>query len=119
MTTQEVAAMVAEVGIPTAYYQFTNETAKAPPFLCFYYPSDNDFKADDLNYVRINRLIIELYTDEKDFALEHRVEEVLSNHGLVYTRSEDHLDDEKLYMVVYETEVIITEQRGKDNGEQD
>ena len=28
MTTSEVAQMVAEVGVPYAYYQFTNDTAQ-------------------------------------------------------------------------------------------
>lgn len=107
MTTQEVASMVAEIGLPYAYYQF-NETAQEPPFVCFFYSRDNDFKADNANYQKIEHLIIELYTDNKDFELESTVESVLSSYGLVWTRSETQLDSERMYEVIYETEVIIT-----------
>lgn len=109
MTTQEVASMVASVGIPTAYYQFPDNTGQEPPFICFYYPGDNDFKADNINYAKINRLIIELYTDSKDFALEAAVEQVLKDNELAFIRNETYIDSERMYEVIFETQVIITE----------
>lgn len=109
MTTQEVASMVALVGIPTAYYQFPDNTGQEPPFICFYYPGDNDFKADNINYAKINRLIIELYTDSKDFALEAAVEQVLKDNELAFIRNETYIDSERMYEVIFETQVIITE----------
>ena len=108
MTTQEIAAMVNEIGPPTAYYQFTDKTAKPCPFICFYYAGSDDFLADSTNYVSINRLIIELYTDEKDFELEKMVQDVLNAHGLIYNRDEGYIDSEKMYEVIFESEVIIT-----------
>lgn len=109
MTTQEVAGMVASVGIPTAYYQFPDNTGQEPPFICFYYPGDNDFKADNINYAKINRLIIELYTDTKDFALEAAVEQALTDNELAFTRSETYIDSERMQEVIFETQVVITE----------
>lgn len=109
MTTQEVKTMLDSVGIPTAYYQFP-ETQQGPPFLCFYYESDNDMKADDENYVQINRLIVELYTDNKDFELEKTLEGVLRSAGLVWAKEEAHLDDERMFEVIYGMDVIITEE---------
>lgn len=109
MTTQDVASMVASVGIPTAYYQFPDNTGQEPPFICFYFPGDNDFKADNINYAKINRLIIELYTDSKDFALEAAVEQVLKDNELAFIRSETYIDSERMYEVIFETQVIITE----------
>lgn len=109
MTTQEVASMVASVGIPTAYYQFPDNTGQEPPFICFYYPGDNDFKADNINYAKINRLIIELYTNTKDFTLEAEVEQVLMDNELAFTRSETYIDSERMYEVIFETQVVITE----------
>lgn len=109
MTTQEVAAIVAQVGIPYAYYQFTKDTAVAPPFICFFYPYDNDVKADNSNYQAINHLVIELYTDQKDFALEKTVENVLRSHEMVWSKEEEYLDSERMHEVVYEMDVVITE----------
>lgn len=109
MTYKEIATMIASVGVPTAYYQFDEETAKPPPFICFYYPGDNDLKADNVNYSTIRQLTIELYTDEKDFTLEATVESVLTQYGLPFSRMESYIDSERMYEVIYNTEVVINE----------
>lgn len=109
MTYKQVAEMVSSIGVPYAYYQFPNNTGIAPPFVCFYFDSSNDFAADNTNYQRIRPLSIELYTDNKDFTLEQTVENILNQHGLVYSREETYLDSEKMYMVTFMTEIIITE----------
>ena len=110
MTYAEVKTMLAGVNIPTAYYQFPNDTAKAPPFICFFYSNNNDFLADNSNFQKIEHLVIELYTDNKDFTIESNVETALDGCGLVYSRSETYLDSERMYEVIYETDVIITEE---------
>lgn len=109
MTTEEIATMLGSLEIPTAYYQFP-ETQQGPPFLCFYYQSNNDMLADDVNYVRIDHLVVELYTDNKDFGLEKQLEGVLTSNDMVWEKSEQYLDDEHMNEVVYEMDVIITEE---------
>lgn len=109
MTTNEIAAMVAEIGIPYAYYQFPEGTAQPAPFICFFLSYDNDMKADNSNYQKIERLIIELYTDNKDYQLERTTEGVLASHGMVWNRSETWLDTERMVEVIYEMDVVITE----------
>lgn len=109
MTYSEVNGIVAEMGFPYAYYQFNRKTAKAPPFICFYYPNSDDFMADNTNYVDIRPLIVELYTNKKDFTAEKAVEDVLDKYELPYRRVETYIDTEKMYMVAYTTEVIINE----------
>lgn len=107
MTYKEIASMIESIGLPFAYYQFSEDTAEAPPFVVFFYSQTADQYADDLNYQRIEQLNIELYTSEKDFELEARIEKLLSDHGLTYYREENYLDSEKMYQIAYETEVII------------
>ena len=109
MTLQEVAQMVSSIGLPFAYYQFDDDTAVPPPFVVFYYPEDFDLKADGTNYKKIESLIIELYTDNKDFAQEAAVEAVLKAHELVWSRVETYIDSEKMYMVTYQTSILIEE----------
>ena len=110
MTFQEVATMVGEIGLPFSYYEFNDDTAVDPPFICFYYPEDFDLKADGSNYQKIESLIIELYTDNKDFENEAAVESVLRAHGLSWSRVETYIDSEKLYMVTFNTSIIIEEE---------
>ena len=108
MTTKDVATMVAAIGVPYAYYQFPEGTAQATPFVCFFFSGDNDMKADDSNYQKIEHLIIELYTDNKDFELEATVESTLSSYGMVWTRDEEWIESERMLEVVYEMDVVIT-----------
>lgn len=108
MTYQQVATMVASIGVPYAYYQFPEGTAQPTPFVCFYFDNSNDLYADDTNYQKIRPLTIELYTDNKDFTLEATVENILSSNGLTFARSESWIDSERMNMVAYTTDVIIT-----------
>lgn len=107
MTYQEVSALVEGFGLPCAYYQFTEDTAVPPPFVCWYFTDSDDFAADDTNYQRIRPLVIELYTRFKGFALEAQIEEALNAAELVYSRYEEQLDDEKMIMITFQTEVVI------------
>lgn len=107
MTTQRVKEILEATGIPVAYLAFTNETAQPCPFICYFYAGDNDFIADNTNYASINRLIVELYTDYKDFSLEKTVEETLNAAGLVFSREESYISTEQMFQIVYESEVII------------
>jgi len=107
MTYAEISQMISAVGIPYAYHHFEEGSGQQPPFITFYYQGDNDFIADNINYQAIRPLTIELYTDNKDFALEAAVESVLTAHDLAFSRTEVFIDSEQMYMVTYYTEVII------------
>ena len=48
---------------------------------------------------------IELYTDVKNPELEKQVESVLRKRKIYYKKSEVWIESEKLYEVLYETEV--------------
>lgn len=110
MTRAEVNQMLSAVGIPVAYHHFPESSGQEPPFICFYYEADNDVIADNGNYVDVSGLTVELYTDNKDFDLEAAVETALKAGGMVYTRTEEYIDTERMYMEVYQMEVIINEQ---------
>lgn len=109
MTYAEVSTMINSIGLPYAYYQFPEGTAQACPFICFFFDNSNDLAADNTNYQRIRPLSIELYTDNKDFELEETVETALNNAGLVYSREESYLKTERMYMVTFMTDIVITE----------
>ena len=109
MTTSEIAQMIASIGLPYAYDHFEeSESPGGPPFICFTYPESENFFADGRVYQKIKQLQIELYTDEKDFSLEEAIENMLDEADLGYDSYETYLDSEKMYMVRWETEVLIT-----------
>lgn len=107
MTYENVAELIGSIGLPYAYDHFTDDTGRELPFICFIYPEDDDFKADNKNYVKFRQLQIELYTANKDFNLEATVEQKLEDAGLVYSTYGEYLDDEQMYMQTFTTEVLI------------
>lgn len=110
MTYPEIAAMVDSVGVPCAYYEFPDGTGQEPPFICFYFPESADFYADDTAYMPAAKLIVELYTDNKDFTLEATLERVLTEKGLAWKREETYLDSERMFLQAYRMIVPLTKE---------
>ena len=106
MTLKEVAQIVTAIGFPCVYSHFT-QLPDETPYVVYYYPSENDVKADNKNYLNRRQLFIELYTSEKDFESEAEVEAVLTSNGFTWYKQTDFLNDEKLFQTTYEMEVII------------
>lgn len=107
MTYQNFNQIVASFGIPYAYRTFTKETKRVPPFCVFYYDDRDDVFADNINYAKLESVIIELYTSTKDFALEKKIEDILTENEIAYSKYEIWIDSEKMYEIVYESEVVL------------
>lgn len=106
MTFQEVKQMIESIGLPYTYDSFPNNVAPAPPYIVFNYPNNDDFGADNTNYVSIDVLNIELYTSTKDFELEKNLEAVLNANGFYYDKTETFIRQDNIYQITYVTEVI-------------
>lgn len=114
MTYKEVATMLGTLNVPISYYEFSADTAEPPPFICFYYPRSEDMMADNKNYAKIRTLDIELYTDNKDFALEAQIESLLESNGLPYIKDESYIEDEQMFEVIFETSILVEEEPTED-----
>ncbi len=111
MTYAEIVAMLEEADLPLAYDHFEEGESPDPPFLIFLFPSSDNFAADGTVYKKINELHIELYTDKKEPDVEERLESVLDGHEIYYDKSEVWIPEEKLYEVLYSTEVIYEQEQ--------
>ena len=109
MTYDEIVQMLEEAGLPLAYDHFAEGESPDPPFLIFLFPGSDNFAADGGVYFKINQLNLELYTDYKDPETEKKVEDVLDRYGVVYEKTEVWIESERLYEVLYETEVTQNE----------
>lgn len=110
MTREEIATMIAGIGLPNAYDHFDEadgEHPQGPPFICFLYPNSDDFMADNINYARVTALRVELYTDEPDFSLEDAVEAALTAQELPFAKAQEYIDGERMYLTSYDTEVLL------------
>ena len=106
MTYKEIAEMIEGIGLPFTYDSFPNNIAPLPPYIVFNYPQNDDFGADNTNYVSIDTLNLELYTSVKDFDTEASIEAVLNSNGLFYEKTEAYIRNEHLYQITYVCEVI-------------
>ena len=102
MTHNEVFEVLEALSLPIAYDHFEEGESPDPPFICFLYPRNVPFGADDSIYYQLHALDIEVYTDLKDPVLEQRVEKLLTEHELFFHKSEVWIEEEKMYEVLYE-----------------
>lgn len=107
MTFLEVKNMIESIGLPFVYYQFPINQAPSLPYVIYYYPNSDNFGADNYVYQKIQTLNIEVYTKDKDFAIEKQVEDVLDEHLIFWNKSESYITSENMYEVIYEMEVLI------------
>lgn len=107
MKYEDIATMLQGLGLPVSYYQFEEGTDVAPPFLCWYSPGSDGFFADNRVYCQIVDITIELYTPDKRWDLEARLEEILNANEIPFTKTESYIDSEDLFLNTYETEVFL------------
>jgi hypothetical protein len=106
MTYSEIKALVSDIGLPYAYDHFAEGEAPAPPWIVFLLPGTDNFDADDVTYVQITEVAIELYQDCKYPPNEKRIENALDAHEIPWEKTEAWIADEKLYEVRYEFNVL-------------
>ena len=109
MTQPELLATLESLGMPVAYSEFVStpeNPAPPPPFITYQFVNDDDFKADNQNYVEISSFNIELYTNKKDPVSEKLVQDKLKELRLPYSKSETWIDSEKMFQVVYTIQLI-------------
>lgn len=113
MTYTELAENMADLCVTAGitdkfvYYQWPVGLAPEPPYIVYWIPTRDDFRADDINYVKIGELVVELYTDKKDPELEAAVEAWFEDHELAPDIEETFLDSENMHETIYTMEVVI------------
>ncbi|MGM9649724.1 MAG: hypothetical protein ACI3XY_07170 [Butyricicoccaceae bacterium] len=105
MTCEQISDMLSGIGLPFAYHHFAEGESPDPPFCVYLTPGSNNFAADGKVYYKIKQLDIELYTDQKDPAMEERLEAALDASGIFHEKTEAYIESERLYEVLYEMEV--------------
>lgn len=103
MTLIDVYARLQTLNLPVAYMAF--KSAQNPPYIVYYESGSNFHGSDEKNYIKDMAVVIELYSESKDMALEKQIEDLFSDVEL--SKSEDvWIDDEQLIMTTYEFTTI-------------
>lgn len=113
MTRAQIAAMIADIGLPNAFGHFDDddgERPQGPPYIYFSYEARSDFHADGINYAKIALLTIELCTAEPGFDAQNAIEATLTAAELTFEKpDQEYLDTERIYITTYQTEVLLTD----------
>ena len=110
MEIKDFKTLLSTTGYPVGYYQFPKGRVPKLPYILYYFPNYDDLLADNINYVNIANANIELYTKEKNFDVEAKLEKILNDAGFYYYKSESYLKDEEMYEVLYQIRVLIDKQ---------
>ena len=109
MTLAEIKIALERSGYPVAYHHFREGSAPTLPFVV-YLVEIRPIGADNDIYQEVAAVRVELYTDRKDPVAERAVKNAMLQGGM-YPASggETYIDSEKMYMNVYESEVVYHE----------
>jgi hypothetical protein len=109
-TPEAIKSMLDESGLPVSCGPFPDvpgQSSPPPPFI-LYDLEEDDFYADNKNYIHAAVLVVELYTRGREFPREIALEAVFREHGLAWGKDTDRMEKERLYVATYEIGVILS-----------
>ena len=106
MKYSEIFDILKTTGLPVAYDHFKTGQTPPLPFIVFDFPRSADFIADNRNYVPIAEMEVYLYTEQRDFAQEKLVEDVLSQYW-VFEKESQYWEGENVQQTIYMTQVMV------------
>lgn len=107
MQIKEFSKLLETSGLPVAYWSFPEKEAPELPYIIYLINNNNDYYADDLNYVDIGEVDVELYSSYKDFKTEGIIEQIFKTNHIKYNKSSFYIKKENMWETLYELEIII------------
>ena len=104
MTLSELKSTLSSIsGFATKVTYRAWPAGKAPklPFICYLATDTDNFDADDKVYHVVQNVDVELYTAKKSESTEALVEKKLNAVGICWDKTEEYLDDENCYEILY------------------
>ena len=95
------------LGLPFAYQKFAEGENPLLPFAVYKYTGSQNFNADGVVYYPIAETEIDLYTEKKEKTIEKRLEKLLDNAEICYSKAENYIDSEKMYEIIYSFSEIM------------
>lgn len=103
MELEKLGSLLETTGYPVAYSFFPK--AQEPPYICYLYIEDKTIFADGKPYFVTKVCNVELYTKVKDPIVEQTLETALASANINYHKSENLIQSEEVFQVLYEMEI--------------
>ena len=104
MTRQQIYQLISGFGLPFAYFSFPINFVPSLPYVIYFYEADDDVIADNVNFVKVDNLRIELYTETPDFTL---IDSIDAQIPFAHSRETIYIESEQMFETIFESEVII------------
>ena len=103
ITLKQLTPLLSKLNIPVAYNDFKDNKDGQPekPYIAWYVVNTNPVGADNTVAFESYSVVIELYTDIKDFDLELKLKKLLSESGLYYTTSDTTLEEKRTHITYF------------------
>ncbi len=102
MEIKELKALLEQLGLPVAITSFFSKTPL--PFIILLPDGTESSGSDFAAELRQAKYQVELYTVEKDFDLEERLEALFDERGIHFEKYEAYIDEEAMYQCAYQIE---------------
>ena len=104
MTLEELKTALDATKLQVSYSSVPIESA-TKPYIVYYQTGVRNFAADGVAYYSAKTITITLYSDTRDRTSEGLIETQLTNSGVYWTKTNEFLDDEKIFETIYTIEV--------------
>lgn len=105
MTEKELVLILKKAKIPLFYREFSSSAQIKPPYMVYYRENNDNIYADDEAYIVSKNMVVELYTEKKDFALEEKIEKIFAENGIICEIDEVYIPEEKIHEIIYEFQI--------------
>lgn len=105
-TLTDAVHAVKSTGTPVVAVRWPKGTTQATPYVCWVLDSTRNSYGDDSVRLVIGGYDFELYTDQRDLALERSIEVALDAAGIAWSKSGAYVESEDLVETIYSMDLI-------------
>lgn len=104
MTLEELKTALDATHLQVSYSSVPIES-ETKPYIVYWQTGVRNFAADGIAYYSRKTVTIALYSDNRDRTSEGLIEAQLANSGIYWTKTNEFLEDEKIFETIYTIEV--------------
>lgn len=107
LTPEQLVEALKGLGVPVTYLYFPENEAPPPPFICWSFSGEEDTAADNINYVKIRTVRIDIYSAFKNLDLENETENLFNELEEPYEKLDSYDNNDKVFITTYYISMLI------------
>lgn len=107
MTFTEFTTMLQQLDIPVTYLKWPLLQEPSLPYIVYEIPTSTSDTSDNITWAEISDPQIELYTQERDFALESRIKALLTQYGIPFSTDAGYYESENMHQTTFYLQEVI------------